>query len=110
MLRNFVMLIWQFIFLLQIVDYSLPGYEGYKTYKITYIIPDGTQGPNHPNPGMRYTGVTRVAYLPTTYEGHEVLMVSTSSELNGSFQCDYVLCSSYRRPLTLDLLSLWGDL
>ena len=76
--------------LLQIVDYSLPGYEGYKTYKITYIIPSGIQGPNHPNPGMRYTGVTRVAYLPATYEGQEVLMVSTSSEneLSNS-QCDY---------------------
>ena len=27
----------------------------------------------HPNPGKRYHGTTRVAYLPGTTEGHEVL-------------------------------------
>ena len=94
------------------MDYSLSGYEGYKTYKITYIIPDGIQGLNHPNPGMRYTGVTRVAYLPATYEGHEVLMVSTSSEHDpsNSSHCDYGSCSSYKMPLKLDLFSLWEGL
>ena len=55
---------------------SLPGYNGYGTIQITYDIPSGTQGRNHPNPGKGYTGVTRTAYLPDTLEGREVLMVS----------------------------------
>ena len=60
----------------QICDQSLPGYGGYKTIQITYRIPSGTQGQNHPNPGRRYTGTTRVAYLPCTNEGWEVCRVS----------------------------------
>ena len=59
----------------QILKFSLSGYEGHETIKITYDIPDGTQGHNHPNPGRRYAGGTRVAYLPDTPEGREVLMV-----------------------------------
>ena len=62
--------------LFQIYEFSLPGYEGCRTIQITYDIPDGTQGQNHPNPGKRYKGGTRVAYLPDSPEGQEVLMVS----------------------------------
>ena len=57
---------------------SLPGYEGHYTIQITYFIPDGTQSQYHPNPGERYKGGTRVAYLPDSPEGQEVLMVSHS--------------------------------
>ena len=57
---------------------SLPGYEGYNTIQITYNIPDGTQGQNHPNPGERYRGTIRVAYLPDTMEGQEVLKVNAT--------------------------------
>lgn len=38
-----------------------------------YHFPSGTQGPEHPNPGMRYSGTSRVAYLPDNAEGREVL-------------------------------------
>lgn len=31
------------------------------------------QGPAHPSPGRRYTGTKRVAYLPATKEGEDVL-------------------------------------
>lgn len=31
------------------------------------------QGPEHPSPGRRYTGTRRVAYLPFTKEGEDVL-------------------------------------
>ena len=54
---------------------SLPGYEGHYTIQITYSIPDGTQSQYHPNPGERYKGCTRVAFLPDSPEGREVLMV-----------------------------------
>ncbi|XP_067888851.1 E3 ubiquitin-protein ligase DTX3L [Heterodontus francisci] len=50
----------------------LPGYEKYNTIEIHYIIPDGTQGAEHPRPGQRYSGTTRTAYLPDNNEGRKV--------------------------------------
>jgi len=51
---------------------SLPGYEKYGTITINYFIPSGTQGPEHPNPGQRFYGTTRTAYLPDSPEGRKV--------------------------------------
>lgn len=52
---------------------SLPGYLGTGTIEITYYIPDGTQTSKHPNPGQRYHGARRTAYLPDNKEGNHVL-------------------------------------
>ncbi|XP_067296197.1 probable E3 ubiquitin-protein ligase DTX3 [Pseudorasbora parva] len=52
---------------------SLPGYEKYGTIVISYYIPSGRQGDEHPNPGMAYQGASRIAYLPDSTEGHNVL-------------------------------------
>lgn len=54
---------------------SVPGYEGYGTIIIDYRIPSGTQGREHPNPGQRFYGTSRTAYLPDTREGREVLQL-----------------------------------
>ncbi|XP_028851622.1 probable E3 ubiquitin-protein ligase DTX2 [Denticeps clupeoides] len=51
----------------------LPGYGGYGTITIRYLVPSGVQGDEHPNPGQRYEGVARTAYLPDSPEGREVL-------------------------------------
>ncbi|XP_026787218.3 E3 ubiquitin-protein ligase DTX3L [Pangasianodon hypophthalmus] len=51
----------------------LPGYENYGTIIIHYIIPDGLQGDEHPNPGQPYRGTERLAYLPDCPEGKKVL-------------------------------------
>ncbi|XP_031556544.1 probable E3 ubiquitin-protein ligase DTX3, partial [Actinia tenebrosa] len=51
----------------------LPGYERYGTVRIDYNFPSGKQGPEHPNPGQRYSGTSRTAYLPDCSEGREVL-------------------------------------
>ncbi|XP_061871350.1 probable E3 ubiquitin-protein ligase DTX3 [Colius striatus] len=51
----------------------LPGYEGCGTIIIQYVFPPGVQGAEHPNPGVRYPGTTRVAYLPDCPEGNKVL-------------------------------------
>ena len=103
--------LWQFNFLpFQILNFSLHGYEGYKTIKITYYIPNGTQGPNHPNPGVRYTGATRCAYLPDSPEGREVLTVC---QVYISFLVVLLFLlfhSSCEKPLMHVLLSLWVDL
>lgn len=51
----------------------LSGHPKSGTIVIQYRFPDGTQGPEHPFPGQRYTGTSRTAYLPNTREGNEVL-------------------------------------
>ncbi|XP_078075578.1 E3 ubiquitin-protein ligase DTX3L [Mustelus asterias] len=50
----------------------LPGYEKFDSIEIHYMIPDGVQGVEHPNPGQRYYGTTRTAYLPDNPEGRKV--------------------------------------
>ncbi|XP_038144019.1 E3 ubiquitin-protein ligase DTX3L-like [Cyprinodon tularosa] len=52
---------------------DLPGFPGCGHIQITYNIPDGKQKDIHPNPGERYWGTTRTAYLPNNKEGNEVL-------------------------------------
>ncbi|KTF88053.1 hypothetical protein cypCar_00041037 [Cyprinus carpio] len=52
---------------------SLPGYAKYGTILISYHIPSGRQGDEHPNPGMPYQGASRIAYLPDSTEGKKVL-------------------------------------
>ena len=64
--------------LLQQYWWSLAGYDGCGTIVIAYYIPDGIQGPEHPNPGTRFHGTTRSAYLPDNAEGREVLAVSAN--------------------------------
>eukprot|EP00593_Proboscia_inermis_P001392 CAMPEP_0171295334 /NCGR_PEP_ID=MMETSP0816-20121228/3918_1 /TAXON_ID=420281 /ORGANISM="Proboscia inermis, Strain CCAP1064/1" /LENGTH=123 /DNA_ID=CAMNT_0011767897 /DNA_START=445 /DNA_END=816 /DNA_ORIENTATION=- len=50
----------------------ISGLHG-KALEINYHLPNGKQTADHPNPGQRYTGTSRTAYLPDTTEGREVL-------------------------------------
>ncbi|XP_013874888.1 probable E3 ubiquitin-protein ligase DTX3 [Austrofundulus limnaeus] len=52
---------------------SLPGYEGCGSITIQYSFPAGIQGPEHPNPGVRYSSTSRTAFLPACAEGEKVL-------------------------------------
>uniref|UniRef100_A0A8C6E6B9 E3 ubiquitin-protein ligase n=1 Tax=Moschus moschiferus TaxID=68415 RepID=A0A8C6E6B9_MOSMO len=52
---------------------SLPGYESCGTIVIAYHIEGGIQTKKHPNPGKRFSGIQRTAYLPDNKEGNEVL-------------------------------------
>ena len=52
---------------------SLPGCGPSGTILISYRFPNGTQGPEHPNPGKPYEGTERKAYLPDHKEGRKVL-------------------------------------
>lgn len=54
-------------------DLELPGHEGFGCICIIYSFPPGLQAPEHPNPGVRYPGTNRVAYLPDSPEGNRVL-------------------------------------
>lgn len=42
----------------------LSGYEDVGTIVINYHFHSGVQTNEHPNPGRRYSGINRVAYLP----------------------------------------------
>ncbi|XP_025048911.1 E3 ubiquitin-protein ligase DTX1 isoform X2 [Alligator sinensis] len=58
-----------------IIPHSLPGYTDCKTIRIVYDIPTGIQGPEHPNPGKKFTarGFPRHCYLPDNERGRKVL-------------------------------------
>jgi len=51
---------------------KLPGYEKYSTIEITYYMPSGVQGKEHPNPGQPFQGTTHIAYLPNSPDGKKV--------------------------------------
>ncbi|KAM4562455.1 putative E3 ubiquitin-protein ligase DTX3 isoform 2-T2 [Odontesthes bonariensis] len=51
----------------------LPGFEHCGSIVIQYSFPAGTQGTEHPNPGVRYSSTSRTAYLPDCGEGEKVL-------------------------------------
>ncbi|XP_032803116.2 E3 ubiquitin-protein ligase DTX1 isoform X1 [Petromyzon marinus] len=58
-----------------VIPYSLPGYSDCKTIRIIYDIPPGMQGPEHPNPGKKFTarGFPRHCYLPDNETGRKAL-------------------------------------
>ncbi|XP_065196518.1 probable E3 ubiquitin-protein ligase DTX2 [Sycon ciliatum] len=51
------------------------GYEDDGLIIIKYAIPSGVQGPEHPNPGNRYSthGFPRVCFLPHNADGEKIL-------------------------------------
>ena len=53
------------------VDVS--GFAGAGSISITYAMKGGTQRAFHQNPGVRYSGTTRVAYLPNNAHGRALL-------------------------------------
>ncbi|KAM6959424.1 E3 ubiquitin-protein ligase DTX3L [Aplochiton taeniatus] len=52
---------------------ALPGYEKVGRIVIHYHIPSGIQTEEHPSPGQRYEGASRMAYLPDSKQGRRVL-------------------------------------
>jgi deltex-like protein len=51
---------------------KLPGYKC-GTITVNYYFPNGTQGPEHPNPGQAYEGTSRTGYFPDNDEGNKVV-------------------------------------
>lgn len=49
------------------------GFSCSKSIVITYSMPSGTQMPYHDNPGQRFQGATRIAYLPDNDDGRKLL-------------------------------------
>eukprot|EP00529_Nitzschia_sp_RCC80_P013755 CAMPEP_0113484328 /NCGR_PEP_ID=MMETSP0014_2-20120614/23903_1 /TAXON_ID=2857 /ORGANISM="Nitzschia sp." /LENGTH=740 /DNA_ID=CAMNT_0000377923 /DNA_START=275 /DNA_END=2497 /DNA_ORIENTATION=- /assembly_acc=CAM_ASM_000159 len=44
-----------------------------RAIKIEYVIPDGFQREYHDKPGERYRGCTKIAFLPYSFEGRQLL-------------------------------------
>ena len=88
----------------QILTMSLPGYEGYGTIKITYYIPGGVQGRNHPHPGRQFIGNTYYAYLPDSPEGKVVLTL-----LRKAFDAKLLFIVGKSALTRLDTV-IWGDI
>ncbi|KAJ6659047.1 hypothetical protein lerEdw1_019349 [Lerista edwardsae] len=66
-----------------IIPHSLPGYADCKTIRIVYDVPAGIQGPEHPNPGKKFTarGFPRHCYLPDNEKGRKLLIVAWDRRL-----------------------------
>ena len=89
----------------QLLRCSLSGYESYNTIKITYYIPSGIQGPNHPHPGRQFSGDTRYAYLPDSPEGREVLAV-----LEKAFNAKLLFTVGRSATINRDDTIVWSDI
>ena len=88
-----------------ILKQSLIGYDGYGTIKITYYIPSGIQGHNHPHPGRQFSGDTRYAYLPNSPEGNEVLTL-----LKRAFDAKLLFTVGKSATSNKDNTIIWGDI
>jgi len=84
---------------------SLPGHYDCGTIIIHYIIPDGIQGPQHPNPGFPFCGAKRVAYLPNNDEGTNVLkLLQKAWEMKLTFRIGTSLTTGQTNCVT------WNDI
>ncbi|CAF0967519.1 unnamed protein product [Didymodactylos carnosus] len=85
----------------------LPGYEGISqgTISIYYKIPSGTQGPLNPNPGQRYIGTSRQAYLPNNKEGQDILQL-----LQQAFDDGHIFTIGKSMTTGQDNVVTWNDI
>ena len=84
---------------------SLPGYERCGTIELRYNIPSGWQGSEHPNPGQRHHGTTRIGYLPNNQEGQELL-----SLLRKAFEARLVFTVGRSITTGVDNVVTWNDI
>ncbi|RXN04064.1 E3 ubiquitin- ligase DTX3L-like isoform X1 [Labeo rohita] len=85
--------------------WHLPGHPDCGTIEIFYNIPDGVQTEKHPNPGKRYHGTSRHAYLPDNDEGNEVLAL-----LHRAFQQKLIFTVGKSTTSGLDNVVTWNDI
>jgi len=84
---------------------SLPGYYDCGMIIIHYIIPNGIQGSQHPNPGFPFCGTKRVSYLPNNEEGNNVLkLLQKAWEMKLTFRIGRSLTTGQTNVVT------WNDI
>ncbi|XP_034170194.2 E3 ubiquitin-protein ligase DTX3L [Pangasianodon hypophthalmus] len=84
---------------------NLAGFPQCGTIEINYIIPDGIQTNEHPNPGKRYHGTRRTAYLPDNAEGNHVLQL-----LRRAFDQKLIFTVGFSRTTGVDDVVIWNDI
>ncbi|MCJ8744704.1 hypothetical protein PDJAM_G00121620 [Pangasius djambal] len=84
---------------------NLPGFPQCGTIEISYNILDGIQTSEHPNPGNRYRGTHRTAYLPDNAEGNHVLQL-----LRRAFDQKLVFTVGFSRTTGADNVVIWNDI
>ncbi|XP_054653707.1 probable E3 ubiquitin-protein ligase DTX3 [Dunckerocampus dactyliophorus] len=94
-------------------DLQLPGHEGYGCICIIYSFPPGLQALEHPNPGVRYPGTDRVAYLPDSPEGNRVLgLLRRAFEQRLTFTIGTSMTTGLQNVITWNDIhhktSIWG--
>ena len=88
-----------------ISDMHLPGFEKHGCIQLNYSFPDGIQTQNHPNPGCRYSGTYRTAYLPASREGWKVLHL-----LEKAFKRRLVFTIGRSVTTGCDNVVIWNDI
>ncbi|XP_008706473.2 E3 ubiquitin-protein ligase DTX3L [Ursus maritimus] len=88
-----------------VLEDSLPGYESCGSIVIHYNMKGGTQTKEHPNPGKKYSGVQRTAYLPNNEEGNEVLRL-----LRKAFDQKLIFTVGESRSLGVCDVITWNDI
>uniref|UniRef100_A0A3Q3VUP7 E3 ubiquitin-protein ligase n=1 Tax=Mola mola TaxID=94237 RepID=A0A3Q3VUP7_MOLML len=83
----------------------LPGYEHCGSIQIHYSFPAGIQGPEHQNPGVRYSGTSRTAFLPACEEGEKVLKL-----LRKAFDKRLLFTIGQSVTTGLDNVITWNDI
>ncbi|XP_013402775.1 uncharacterized protein LOC106168308 [Lingula anatina] len=84
---------------------QLPGCEMRGAYIITYSFPSGIQKEHHPNPGQRYKGILRQAYLPDNKEGREILRL-----LEKAFDAKVMFTIGHSRTTGREGVITWNDI
>uniref|UniRef100_A0A3B3RZQ8 E3 ubiquitin-protein ligase n=1 Tax=Paramormyrops kingsleyae TaxID=1676925 RepID=A0A3B3RZQ8_9TELE len=88
-----------------VIRARLPGFSKCDTIVINYSIPDGMQTERHPNPGKRFSGTERRAYLPNNREGNEVLEL-----LKRAFAQKLIFTVGVSRTTGLSDTVIWNDI
>lgn len=88
-----------------VVQRPLPGYKKYGMIVINYHVPSGVQGPEHPNPGQRFYGTSRTAYLPNSTEGKELHRL-----LRKAFDARLVFTVGKSVTTGMDNMVTWNDI
>ena len=83
----------------------LQGYPECGTIVITYRIPSGVQSTEHPNPGVRYHGVIRTAYLPDNKDGKDLVHL-----LRKAFDARLVFTVGKSVTTGADNVVTWNDI
>uniref|UniRef100_A0A8C5LI48 E3 ubiquitin-protein ligase n=1 Tax=Jaculus jaculus TaxID=51337 RepID=A0A8C5LI48_JACJA len=84
---------------------SLPGYESCGTITIYYKMKGGIQTDQHPNPGKRYQGTDRTAFLPNNEEGRKVLDL-----LQKAFRQKLIFTVGYSQTSGVSDVITWNDI